>query len=85
MDQVKPQELGVVIFFERNEKGTFNTVGQTQPMKYFYALDVYANTPNPASQIVGGDTVEEVNTAVSDMIKKMLDPEYVKEYVDDYL
>jgi hypothetical protein len=85
MSNTKPQALGVVIFFRRNENGTFDRIGQTPPMKYFTALEVYANTPNPASQLVGGDTDEEVNREADIMIENMKKPEYVEEYVDPYL
>lgn len=81
----KSKTFGVVIFFNRNKEGTFDRVGQTTPMKYFSALQVYANTPNPASQLVGGDTKEEAMEHASEMVKKMHNLDYVQEYVDPYL
>ena len=81
----KAKALGIVIFFERNEEGTFDKTGQTPPMSYFIALQVYANTPNPASQLVGGDTAEEVIEEADMMVKNMHDLDYVQEYVDPYL
>ena len=85
MKDDKPQTLGAVVFFERNDEGTFDTTGRTQVMPYSHALDVYANTPNPASQIVGGNTEEEVEMEVTLMIYNMMHPKYVEEYVDPYL
>lgn len=81
----KSKTFGVVIFFNRNKDGTFDRVGQTPPMKYFDALNVYANTPNPASQLVGGDTKEEAMEQANEMVKKMHNLDYVQEYVDPYL
>lgn len=85
MQNDKPKALGIVIFFERNEEGTFTKTGQTQPMRYLNALDVYANTPNPASQLVGGDTPEEVTAEATLMVENMKNQEYVEIYVDPYL
>ena len=54
-------------------------------MKFLTALDVYANTPNPASQLVEGDTIDEVTSEATAMINKMKDHEYVEKYVYPYL
>ena len=78
-------KYGVVVFFGRNENGTFDKLGQSQPLPYFNALNVYANTQNPASQLVGGETPEEANNKVNDIVNKMKDKSYVEEYVDPYL
>ena len=85
MADYKEKPFGVVIFFERNKEGTFDSVGQTQPLRYIDALNVYANTPNPASQLVGGDTEEEAIEEVKEMVKKMHNLDYVQEYVHPYL
>ena len=79
------KDLGIVVFFERNDNDVFDCVGQTQPMRFFTALEVYANTPNPASQLVDGNTVEEVTAEANKIIEQMKDPKYVQEYVDPYL
>lgn len=78
-------KLGAVVFFSRNEQGTFTSIGHTQVMPHFDALNVYANTPNPASQMVEGNTVEEVEKGVQSIINQMACPKYVEEYVDPYL
>ena len=80
----KPQSLGVVIFFERDGE-VYKRIGQTPPLRYPVALDVYANTPNPASQLVGGETAEEINVEVTKMVENMSNKEYVEEYVDPYI
>ena len=85
MADYKAKPFGVVIFFERNKDGAFDSVGQTLPLRYIDALDVYANTPNPASQLVGGDTKEEAMEQAREMVKKMHNLDYVQEYVDPYL
>ena len=85
MADYKAKPFGVVIFFERNNDGTFDSVGQTLPLRYMDALNVYANTPNPASQLVGGDTKEEAIEQAKEMVKKMHNLDYVQEYVDPYL
>ena len=81
----KPKALGIVIFFNRNESGTYSEIARTPPFGYLKALEVYANTPNPASQLVGGDTLKEVMSEANEMVKKMLDKDYVAEYVDPYV
>ena len=77
--------FGIVIFFGRNDNGTFDSLGQTPPLGYLDALDIYANTPNPASQLVGGDTVEEVFENARKMVLNMKDQEYVENYIDPCL
>lgn len=79
------KQLGIVIFFERNKNGTFDPAGKTQPLSSFTALQIYANTPNPASQLVYGETPEEAEEEARKMIENMKKPEYVEEYVDPYL
>jgi len=79
------KSLGIVVFFGKNDEGTFNRIGQTQVMPYFNALNVYANTPNPASQLVSGDKEEDVVNEAEEIVKKMRNKDYVEEYIDPYL
>lgn len=81
----KAKEFGIVVFFKENEEGVYDCIGQTIPLKFLTALDVYANTPNPASQLVEGDTIDEVTSEATAMVNKMKDHEYVEKYVYPYL
>lgn len=85
MAEYRAKQFGVVIFFGRNKEGTFDSLGQTPPLRYIDALNVYANTPNPASQLVGGDTKEEAMAEAKIIVEKMHCLDYVQEYVDPYL
>ena len=78
------KKLGRVVFFAPVGK-IYRCIGFSKVLPYFQALNVYANTPNPASQLVGGDTEEEVTKASRDMIEKMADADYVEEYVEPYI
>ena len=84
-NELKKPVFGAVVFFERNESGAFDKIGRTYVMGHFDALNVYANTPNPASQLVDGDTPDEVEKGVENIIKMMACPKYAEEYVDPYL
>ena len=79
------QKLGRVLFFERNALGTFDCIGASSVLPFRVALDVYANTPNPASQLVEGTDVEGIISESNKMVKNMKDQKYVDEYVDPYL
>ena len=82
---MKQNKLGIVVFFKRNQNGTYDSMGQTKPLRYFTALEVYANTPNPASQLVEGFSVEDVLNSAKEIVQKMACRDYVEEYVDPYL
>ena len=43
------------------------------------ALDIFANTPNPESQIAYGSTQEEFEKDLTRLHKNLNDPEWVKE------
>ena len=77
--------LSVVMFFERNEEGTFDCIGRTIELLPWQALEVYANTPNPASQLVEGKNEEELERNIEITKNNMLDPDYVRQEVDPYL
>lgn len=85
MSKEKPSKLGMVLFFLRDDKGTFKNVGRTEILPFKTALDVYANVPNPASQLIEGDDHETITTKADEMVKNMKDKAYVEEYVDPYL
>jgi len=78
--------LSMVMFFNRNEQGTFDCVGRTKIIKQpFIALEIYANTPNPASQLIEGETEEELLKAADKMEDDMHDLEYLAKNVEPYL
>ena len=77
--------LGAVVFFEKRPDGTYQKTAATRPLRYFDALTIYAETPNPASQLVGGNTEEEVFAAIKDITKKMANIDWVEEYLTPYL
>ena len=77
--------LGAVVFFVENKEGVYDKIGRTSVMLYRDALDTYANTPNPASQLVGGYTPKEVEKKMDDIIKMMKCRKYVEEYVNPFI
>ncbi len=55
------QLYGVVVFYEPNyQEKTVKEIGRTSVLPYSDAMYVYAETANPASQIVKGETEEEI-------------------------
>lgn len=85
MSKQKSSKYGMVLFFLRDDKGTFKNVGRTEILPFKTALDVYANVPNPASQLIEGDYYEIIITKADEMVKNMQNKAYVEEYVDPYL
>lgn len=75
---------GRVVFF--TPKGNvYETCGQTRVLKSFDALNVYANTPNPASQLVYGNSEQEIEEETQKIITNMANEDYVAEYVKPYI
>lgn len=55
--------LGAVIFYEPNyEIQTIKELARTPVIDYSVALELYCETPNPASQMAKGETIEEVES-----------------------
>lgn len=84
--QTDSNRLSVVMFFERNENHTFDCIGRTavieEPWK---ALEIYANTPNPASQIVEAYSIQELLAQIEIMKLNMLDKAYLDKNVEPFL
>ena len=74
-----------VLFFERNKQGTFTLSGQTEVLSNFEALQVYANTPNPASCFIEADDIDSLVVKVGQTIDNMGNLEYVEKYVNPCL
>ena len=75
-----------VMFFERNsETGLFDYITSFDTLNSGLALDVYANTSCPASQLIEADTPEKLNAAKIKMIENMNDPEWLAEFLLPYL
>ena len=49
------------------------------------ALEAYANTPNPASQLVDGETPEELEQAILEMAEHYKDEKWLEENLYPYL
>ena len=80
-------KLGKVLFFAEstNNPGTYMKIGESKIMSGREALEVYANTPNPPSQLCFGDTEAEVEEKVKSVIKNMADKDWVEEFLEPYL
>ena len=79
--------LGQVLFFEENPhvKHTYKLCGESRVLPSRQALDVYANTPNPPSQVVFGYSEEELEEKKNEVVKRMQDPNWVTEYLEPML
>lgn len=80
------KNFSVVLFFLRNDDGTYYFAGRSRmSTNYQVSLDIYANTPNPASQILGSDTLRNLVLDVREMKANMANRQYVAENVDPYI
>lgn len=70
---------GQVIFMEYNEKtNEFDEIGKTSVIEHHVALNIYAETPNPPSQILKGATKEEIKKQYTQLMKDRKNPDWVK-------
>lgn len=60
---------------------TYNAYFHSGPL----ALDYYANTPCPASQLIDAETIEDLVKQRNEMLINMNTPEYLEEHVYPYL
>ena len=74
-----------VLFFERNQEGTFTLFNETEILNSFEALQVYDNTKDPATQLVESDDIFSLVVKVAKVIDDMGNLGYVEKHVDPYL
>ena len=76
-----------VLFYEEDDEScsTFHLTGSSVITSYGRALDLYANTPNPASQLIEGNTIKEVLTKTHENINNMANPEWVAKNITPYI
>lgn len=75
-----------VLFFRRNVKRTYDFIGRTPICKeYWKSMQIYANTPNPASQIVSAPTISALRDAIIQAVNNMKDPAWVLENIEPYI
>lgn len=72
--------LGAVVFYEPNYYNkTIKEIGRTNIVSYMAALDCYCETPNPASQMVKGNTTEEVEQELKNLEERIKDPKFLED------
>ena len=82
----KSRKFSVVLFFLRNDDGTYRFAGNSRvTTNYRISLDIYDNTPNPASQILEAATLRELVLDVQEMKANMANRQYVAENVDPFI
>lgn len=83
MDKQEKKLYGVVVFYEPNYSNkTIKEISRTSILSYSDALDVYANTRNPASQLVKGHDKQEINEALKQLEEDIKDPKWLKDLFD---
>lgn len=72
--------FGIVVFYQiiGNPRG-LREIRRTPTLPYSEALDVYANTPNPASQLVKFSNDAEREEVLAQLAKDIVDPEWLNE------
>lgn len=82
----KSRKFSVVLFFLRNDDGTYRFAGNSRvTTNYRISLDIYANTHNPASQILEAATLRELVLDVQEIKANMANRQYVAENVDPFI
>jgi hypothetical protein len=73
------QVFGKVYFFATTDDQQLLPTGCTEIIDGFDALEIYANTPNPASQIVYGATPQILLSNAVQLMRNVEDPVWLKE------
>lgn len=85
-EQRPKNRLYQVLFFEENSDKTFDLTGESPIYSDSYvAMNTYAETPNPASQLIEASSMTELEVSRMQMIKNMSDKKYLDEFVFPYL
>lgn len=78
-----PKQFGQVIFYSANRANmTITEIGRTPVLPFSTAIDIYAETPNPASQILEWTTEEERISAYQELNKNIHDKEWLEQLFD---
>ena len=78
-DNINPLALGVLYICKYDfEEFSLSVLYALQYDSAQNALDAYANTPNPESQLATGNTMEELEANLIILHKNMLDPKWVE-------
>lgn len=78
-------KVSKVLFYERNEKHTFDLMGDTGILTPGQAMYVYANVPNPASQLIEAEDEVQLQVKVLKNIENMSNFDWVEKNIDPYL
>lgn len=91
IQQFNGKKFFALLLFDENEFFTYNNNDNFifSGVRYFtdakMALDAYANTPCPASQLVDGETQDELYQNIIQMINNMKDESWKKINLYPYL
>lgn len=80
---IKNDTIGLVIFYKPNYGNkTITEIGRTPELPFSKAIDIYSETPNPASQLLQWTTEEEKIKVLQQHEKDIKNPEWL-EYLFD--
>jgi hypothetical protein len=69
--------LGQVYFYNTTPENTLSFIAKTKVLPYIDALNIYAETPNPASQLIKGENEEELAKERAILNKNIVDPKWL--------
>ena len=76
---------GIVIFYSANNREqTITEIGRTPELPFSQALDIYAKTPNPTSQLLQWSTEEEKEIILAQHAINIKDKKWL-EYLFDMI
>lgn len=79
MEDKKEAIFGLVVFYQPNYKDkTIKEISRTEIMSSGQALEVYANTPNPASQVVFGETLKDIEDELKTLEENIKNPKWLE-------
>lgn len=72
--------LGMVLFYRANyQDKTLTETNRTRILPHSEALFIYAETPNPASQLVSGVDEEDLKANLKTLEENVKDPKWLEE------
>lgn len=80
---IKSDTKGMVIFYLPDYKlQTITEIGRTTEMPFHLAIDIYSETPNPASQLLQWTTDEEKDQVLAQHAIDIKNPEWLEQLFD---
>ncbi len=81
----KRNMYGIVIFYKMNRNHTMTEIGKTKVLDAYTALNIFANVPNPESQLIQADSIQHLKEKYDQLRINVQNPDFVRSKITPYL